>query len=177
PRPHAYGTSAAMPSATMRRAAAIPLSGAAPHTNTTTSAPSAAASSTARRFSSIRANRPSPVVAGNIPPRHTLDTRTPASRSRQTAVFTPTSASLWRHTATYGTPWRAQASMTSLRPARSAVTWLKLRREGEGDPGDPGDPVYPGLAPGVSEKGLTAPPRAPARAACDPSRRQDPRAA
>src|SRR5207302_1295762 len=162
-----------MPSATMRRAAAMSRSGAAPHTRTRTSAPSAAASSTARRLSSIRASRSAGLAAGNIPPRHTLDTRSPASRTRRTARSSPVSASLFRHTAMYGTPWRAQASTASARLARSAVIWLKLSRAIAGGPGvrPPGGvtPPPPWPAPAAS-----APPPAPDRAAGRRDRVEDP---
>ncbi len=52
-------------------------SGAGPFTSTSRSVPSAAASSIARRLSSIFFRRSSAVAAGNMPPRHRLDTRKP----------------------------------------------------------------------------------------------------
>ena len=89
PRSAAYGAIAAIPSATISRAAPMSRSGAAPHTSTSTSAPSVAASSIARRLSSMRALRSAAVGAGNIPPRQTLETRSPASRTQPRGALEP----------------------------------------------------------------------------------------
>ena len=128
PAAAACGAMVSMPSATIARAAEISRSGAAPHTSTSTSAPSVAASSMARRLSSMRSRRSVAVAAGNIPPRQMLDTPTPASRSSCVAALTPVSASLCLQTLMNGTPCRAQLSITSGKLARSAVAWLKLSR-------------------------------------------------
>src|SRR5918994_3144220 len=65
----------------MTLAASRSLSGAGPQTRTSTSVPRAAASSTARRLSSRRTRRSAASTAGNMPPRHRLETRSPASRT------------------------------------------------------------------------------------------------
>jgi len=84
-------------------------------------APSSAASSIARRLSSMRAARSPAVAAGNMPPRHTLDTCRPASRTSRRLSFNPTSAILWRQMPIDGTWARRQPSSASARLQRLVV--------------------------------------------------------
>ena len=79
PASDACGNSRSMPSSTARRAARQVTVRARPQTSTSTSVPSAAASSTARRLSASRSRRPAASGAAKNPPRHRLDTRSPAS--------------------------------------------------------------------------------------------------
>src|SRR5438105_1946405 len=133
PRSAAYGMTAAMPSSTMRRAASMSRSGAGPHTSTSTSAPISAASSSARRLSSIRSRRALGVPAGKKPPRHRLDTRRPASRiNRALATAPPASATLSRHGPIHGMPARKQPSTASRSVQRCVVAWFRLSRARSG---------------------------------------------
>src|SRR5438445_5821026 len=133
PRSAAYGMTAAMPSSTMPRAASISRSGAGPHTSTSTSVPISAASSSARRLSSIRSRRALGVAAGKNPPRHRLDTRRPASRiNRALATAPPASATLSRHGPIHGMPARKQPSTASRSVQRWVVAWLRLSRTRSG---------------------------------------------
>ena len=79
-------------------------------------APSAAASSMARRLSSIRCWRSSALAAGKKPPRHRLETLRPAPVSRRAVSARPISATLWRHSPIQPTPARAQPSIVSAMP-------------------------------------------------------------
>ena len=68
-----------------------------PTTSTRQRAPSAQASSTARRLSSSAARRPSRSAAGNMPPRHKPVTCSPASRMRFAVSASPVAATWSRH--------------------------------------------------------------------------------
>src|SRR5919107_4241448 len=124
-----------MPSSTMTLAASRSLSGAGPHTRTSTSVSKAAASSTARRLSSRRARRSAASTAGNMPPRQRLDTRSPASRTMRELSDSPVSESLSRHNPINPMPARAQPSAASRTLQWLVVFWLRLRRDGSGGEG------------------------------------------
>src|SRR5437016_5483132 len=89
-----------MPSRTISRAprksfeTTLPLRslGKPPTTSTRQRARSATASSTARRLSSSAARRPSRSIAGNMPPRHSPVTVSPASRMRCAVSLRPVAA-------------------------------------------------------------------------------------
>src|SRR4051812_27176188 len=134
-RSRAYGTSAAIASSTMRRAAAMSRSGGGPQTSTSVSEPSSAVSSIARRLSSMRAARSAAVAAGNMPPRHTLETRRPELRTRRRLSARPTSAILWRQMPIAGSSARRQPSSASARLHRLVVIWFRLRRAQGSDVG------------------------------------------
>src|SRR5918995_6100634 len=135
PTSAACGASPPTPSSTMDLAASRSLSGAGPQTSTSTSVPSVAASSTALRLSSIRARRSAAVAAGNMPPRHRLDTLSPASRTRRALSDNPVSETLSRHKPIQGIPARTQPSAASLTLHPFVVFWLRLRRDSSGGSG------------------------------------------
>src|SRR5215208_6969632 len=124
-----------MPSSAMTLAASRSLPGAGPQTRTSTSVPRAAASSTARRLSSRRARRSAVATAGNIPPRQTLETRSPASRTTRALSDSPVSETLSRHSPINPMPARAQPSAASRTLQLFVVFWLRLRRDGSGGEG------------------------------------------
>src|SRR5215204_6578019 len=88
PSSAAYGARRSIPASTMSRAASRSRFGDGPQTSTSTAVPRVAASSRARRLSSRRDRRSATVSAGNIPPRHRLETRSPASHTIR-ALFEP----------------------------------------------------------------------------------------
>jgi hypothetical protein len=94
PQAWACGSMAAIPSVTICRAPGKSLeeAGNPPTTRTRQSALSAAASSMARRLSSICRWRPSAVSAGNIPPRQTPVTRILLAATIRAASFNPIAA-------------------------------------------------------------------------------------
>src|SRR5215210_1625204 len=154
PRSAAYDASRSMPSSTAARAASRSRSGAGPQTRTSTSVPRVAASSTARRLSSRRDRRSAAVLAGNIPPRHRLDTRNPASRTMRALSSSPVSAILSRHSPIQGRPARTQPSAASRTLQLLVVFWLRLRRPRSGGgivgvtSSYTGDGQHPAHAPG-----------------------------
>src|SRR5215471_7241776 len=105
----AYGSSWAIASRMWSLAALsfLLLSGRPPTTRTRQAAPSAAASSIAARLSSSQPGRL------KNPPRHSEDTRSPASRVSLAARARPNSATGSRHRPTAPMPCRAQPSASS----------------------------------------------------------------
>ena len=84
-----------------------------PTTITSESACSAAASSTARKLSSIFFLRSAVIGAGNMPPRQTLETCKPASFTSAHARCRPASRSCAATARSTGSPWRTQPSTAS----------------------------------------------------------------
>ena len=89
--------SSAIASPTWRRPAGRSLLMAGPHTSTSAMAPRVAASSTARKLSSIRALRPASSAAENQPPRHSEEIPTPAACGPRTRYLAPHSLTRSRH--------------------------------------------------------------------------------
>ena len=126
PRSPAYGASSASASATRCRAPARSREpgGRPPTTSTRQAARSAAASSIARRLSARAAARPAASAAVRNPPRHSDDTRSPASVTSRAAAGTPISATGSRHSPIAGMPARTQPSTASATDQRRVVRWL-----------------------------------------------------
>ena len=169
----ACSSTAAMPSVTIRRAPARSFdpSGRPPTTSTRQHAPIVAASSIARRLSSIAARRPAASAAGNMPPRHRPVTVSPCCRISRAASPAPSSASLSRHGEMPRMPWRAQASIIWRRfHCSRTVAVFSDSRSGDGGatrgraasaPGasaSPGAGTAPAPAPALALAPVPAPP-------------------
>jgi hypothetical protein len=152
PSSAAYDARRSIPASTMLRAASRSRFGDGPQTSTSTVVPRVAASSTARRLSSRRDRRSAAVLAGNIPPRHRLETRSPASRAMHALSSSPVSATLSRQRPIQGMPARTQPSTASCTPQLLVVLWLRLSRESSGGRGvnlhHPGHGQHPAHALG-----------------------------
>ena len=82
-----------------------------------------------RWLSSIRAWRSASVAAGKKPPRHRLETRSPASRiTLALAAAPPASVTLSRHGPIHWMPVRTHPSTASRKPQCWVVAWFRLRR-------------------------------------------------
>lgn len=124
PAASACGARSAIASATRARAPSMSLlpAGSPPETSTSTGAPSVAASSMARRFSS---RQPS---ALKKPPRHRVVTSSPASRTSLAVRARPYSATGSRHRPMPGTPAATQPATTSGSGQCFVVAWLREKR-------------------------------------------------
>jgi hypothetical protein len=80
-------------------------------------------------LSSIFACRSAAVTAGNIPPRHKLDTVNPDPRTIRAVSSRPISATLCRQKAIEGMPCLTHPSIASFPDHWSAVIWFNANLE------------------------------------------------
>lgn len=98
-------------------------------TSTSVSVPRTAASSIAARLSSSARTRAWGSSVVKKPPRHSVVTLSPASRTSRAAASTPYARTGSRHRPTPGTPDSVQASHSWGSESCLTVIWLMLRRE------------------------------------------------